>query len=138
MNMDKASASIELTTNTIPHYTIGQKHIDWKLAMTKAEQAQSVALNADVTFKWSGTHNVWLLPNKDAYDACDFSQGKELASTSVNEYTYKASAAGTFYFASQVTGQCKFANQKLALTVTPAPTPAPTTTAGTMHCVTID
>ena len=106
--------------------------------MTQAERAQTVTANTDVTFKWTGNHDVWLLPDKAAYDACDFSQATELAPTSVNEYTYKASATGTFYFASQVTGQCKFANQKLALTVTPAPTPAPTTTAGTMQCVIID
>merc|ERR1712032_685186 len=35
-------------------------------------------------------------------------------------YTYKASAAGVFYFACKVTGHCKFTKQKLALTVTPA------------------
>ena len=95
--------------------------------MTKAEQTQTVVVNTDVTFEWIGTHNVWLLPDKAAYDACDFSQGKELASTSVNEYTHKALAAGTFYFGCKVTGYCKFAQMKLVLTVTPPP--APTTTA---------
>merc|ERR1712037_195661 len=49
-----------------------------------------------------------------------FSKAKELASTKVNKYTYKASAAGVFYFACKVTGHCKFTKQKLALTVTPA------------------
>ena len=87
--------------------------------MTDAERTQTVAVNTQIKFKWSSTHNVWLLPNKAAYDACDFSKGTELASTGVNEYTYKASATGTVYFGCQVTGHCKFANHKLALTVTP-------------------
>ena len=87
--------------------------------MSDAERAQTVALGTNVNFKWSGNHNVWLLPNKAAYDACDFSKGKELASTSVTEYTYKASAAGTFYFVCEVAGHCSHAQQKLALTVTP-------------------
>ena len=87
--------------------------------MTKAEQTQTVVEGTNVIFKWSGSHDVWLLPNKAAYDACDFSQGKELASTSVTEYTYETLAAGTFYFSCKVEGHCKFAQMKLALTVTP-------------------
>ena len=89
--------------------------------MTKTEQTQTVVAGTDVIFKWSDTHDVWLLPNKAAYDACDFSEGKELAPTSVNKYTYETLAAGTFYFACKVTGHCRFA-MKLALTVSPAPT----------------
>ena len=100
--------------------------------MSPAERTQTVEAGTNVVFKWSGMHNVWLLPNKDAYDACDFSKGTELAPTSVNDYTYKASAAGTFYFGCQIIGHCAFAAHKLELTVTaaptPAPTPAPTTT----------
>ena len=96
--------------------------------MTATEQAQTVAVGTNVIFKWSDQHNVYVMPNKAAYDACDFSQATELASTSVNEFTYKASGAGTFYFGCQVAGHCAYANQKLALTVTPPPTPAPTTT----------
>ena len=87
--------------------------------MSEAEQTQTVIVSTDVKFKWDGTHNVWLLPDKAAYDACDFSKGKELAPTGVNEYTYKALAAGTVYFACQVTGHCSHAQQKLTLTVTP-------------------
>ena len=102
------------------HSTIAQKDIDWKLGMTKAEQTQTVAAGTDVTFKWSDMHNVWLLADKAAYDACDFSQAKELASTSVNEYTDTASVVGMVYFACKVTGHCKFTTQKLALIVTPA------------------
>merc|ERR1719506_340205 len=114
-----------------------QKAITWRLGMTKADREQTVAAGTDVLFKWIGTHNVFLLPNKAAYDACNFDQATELASSSVNEYTYKASAAGTFYFACKMRGHCHFGDQKLALTVArgsgsgkPArPTRAPPTTA---------
>merc|ERR1719482_2071023 len=91
-----------------------QKNIAWKLGMTDAEQQQTVAVNTDVIFTWTGTHDVYLLPNKKAFEECDFSKAKELASTKVNKYTYKASAAGVFYFACKVTGHCKFTKQKLA------------------------
>ena len=117
----------------MPHPTIAPKEIDWKLGMTKAEQAQTVAPGTNVIFKWSGTHNVWLMPNKVAYNECDFDQARELASTSVNEYTYKAPAAGTVYFTCKVEGplppnrwsrgHCKFGNMKLVLTVASAPAP---------------
>ena len=96
--------------------------------MSKAEQTQTVAAGTDVIFKWSELHDVWLLPNKAAYDACDFSQGKELASTNVNKYTYETLAAGTFYFGCKVTAHCAYAAMKLVLTVTPPPGPAPTYT----------
>ena len=110
-----------------PYPPIARKDIDWKLGMKDAERAQTVTAGTHVIFKWSGTHNVWLMPNKAAYDSCNFDQATELASTSVNEYTYKASAAGTFYFACKVSIHCQYANQKLALTVAPDQTPAPTT-----------
>ena len=87
--------------------------------MSSADQAQTVAAGTNVIFKWSGTHNVWWLPKKAAYDACDFSQARELASDSVNEYTYKASAPGTFYFGCKISQHCTY-NHKMALTVTAA------------------
>ena len=88
--------------------------------MTDTERAQTVAVGTQVVFKWSETHNVWLMPNKAAYDGCDFAQAKELASTSANEYTYKTSAPGTFYFSCKITDHCRLANLKMALTVTSA------------------
>merc|ERR1719362_2255085 len=94
------------------------KNIGWKVNMQ--DNQEQVAVNTDVIFTWTGTHDVYLLPNKKAFEECDFSKAKELASTKVNKYTYKASAAGVFYFACKVTGHCKFTKQKLALTVTPA------------------
>ena len=119
MHMNKLSALIKLIRDTIPHAAKAQKDIDWKLGMTDSERAQTVTVGTDVVFKWKHQHNVWLMPNKAAYDACDFSEAKELASDSVQEYTYKASAPGTFYFGCKITGHCRYLH-KMALTVTAA------------------
>jgi len=93
-----------------------QTQIYWKLGMTAAQMKQTVALNTEVVFKWSGFHNVYELPDKKAFDACDFSKAKELASHRQGSFTYKASSSGIVYFACQVSGHCSV--QKLALTVT--------------------
>merc|ERR1719446_782069 len=87
--------------------------------MTDAEMKQTVALDTQVVFEWSGYHNVYQLPDKAAFDSCDFSKATKLASSNGSPYTYKASSAGTVYFACEVGGHCRF-NQKLALTVTGA------------------
>ena len=94
-----------------------QTKIDWKLGMTAAQMKQTVPLNTEVVFKWSGYHNVYELPDKKAFDACDFSKAKELASHKQGPFTYKASSAGIVYFACKVGGHCSN-KQKLALTVT--------------------
>ena len=85
--------------------------------MTAAEMKQTVPLNTKAVFKWSGYHNVYELPDKNAFDACDFSKATKLASPDQSPYTYKASSAGIVYFACEVGGHCSF-KQKLALTVT--------------------
>merc|ERR1712032_1026153 len=91
--------------------------IDWKLGMTSAQMKQTVSLNTEVVFKWSGFHNVYELSDKKAFDACDFSKAKALASHNQGPFTYKASSAGIVYFACKVGGHCS-SKQKRALTVT--------------------
>ena len=117
--MNRVPARVQLTRNVMSHPIIAQTKIDWKLGMTVSEMKQTVPVNTDVIFKWSGWHNVWKFPDKAAFDACDFSKATELASGSQNPYTYKAPSTGIVYFGCQVGrgGHCK-ANQKLALTVT--------------------
>ena len=104
-----------------PHLPIAQTKIDWKVGMTGAEMKQTVPVNTDVIFKWSGWHNVWKFPDKAAFDACDFSRATELAASSKGPYTYQASSAGIVYFGCRVQwfslSNCK-AKQKLALSVT--------------------
>ena len=85
--------------------------------MSQSEQKQTVSVGDNVVFNWGGVHNVYEMPSETAFDACDFSQAVELASTTQRSYTYKATASGTFYFACQISGHCNL-GQKLSLTVT--------------------
>ena len=100
------------------HVKLDRKIIDWKADMTDAETKQGVSLDGDVVFKWSGYSNVYQLPDKEAFDDCDFSKATKLASYDENPYTYKASSAGIFYFTCGAVNRCALYNQKLALTVT--------------------
>ena len=115
LHENEAFAQIELTRHAIPHPTIAPKKIiDWKFGMS---QKQTVKQNTEVEFRWDLPHSVYKFPDKSAFDACDFTKAIELASTS--GYTYKASAAGTFYFACSLSkGFHCTVGIKLALTVT--------------------
>ena len=88
--------------------------IQWKVPMSTTEQKQTVKVNTDVVFTWSGTHNVYMFPTKADFDSCNFAKATEMGTTS--PYTYKPSSAGMFYFGCQIAGHCN--TQKLALTVT--------------------
>ena len=99
------------------HVKLDRKIIDWKVDMTDAETKQGVSLDGDVVFKWSGYSNVYQLPDKEAFDDCDFSKSTKLASYDESPYTYKASSAGIFYFTCGAVNRCALQNQKLALTV---------------------
>jgi len=123
---------------TVTPAATAQQNIDWKMGMSEAETMQTVELNTDVVFAWGGmdmSHDVWLFPNQDAFDACDFSAAEQLATDESNPFTYAASSAGMFYFGCKVGEDGAHCNspQKLALTVTPAATgdsnPATDTTA---------
>ena len=54
--------------------------IDWKEFMSSTEQALTADHTMDIVFAWEGdygdggTHNVYMMPTKEAYDACDLSQ----------------------------------------------------------------
>ena len=91
--------------------------IDWKLNMKTTKATTKVG--TEVVFKWSGYHNVYMFPSKEAFNKCDFSKAKKVGSASQNPFTYKASAPGTFYFGCEVGNgfHCE-TPQKLALTVT--------------------
>eukprot|EP00854_Cymbomonas_tetramitiformis_P003472 gene3472-4361_t len=80
---------------------------------------QEVLVNVGdtVTLSWSGTHSVSSILNEADYADCVFSsEGSVLvADTSVNEYSQTFSAAGSFYFACDVSSHCS-AGQKLTVT----------------------
>ncbi|CAH0364156.1 unnamed protein product [Pelagomonas calceolata] len=108
--------------------------LDWKFYMDPQEL--SVAAGTTVTFSWSGTHNVWEVPDAAALANCDLSGGSEVAPSSVQTFDVAApDAPKTKYYVCQEPGHCD-ADQKIAITwaapvvaPTAAPTPRPSVAA---------
>ena len=83
-----------------------------------------------LVFRYSTNHNVWQLPSQRAFDACDFSEGRELAGVAyggvaaadverlgyANVFEARSVEAGTMYFACQVSDHCR-KGQKVVVTV---------------------
>ena len=110
--------------------TAAAANVDWEsMHPTPAPTPNtlSAAAGETVTFTWTDTHDVWLMPDQAAYDSCTFTSAKEIHSTSVK--TGDVSGLGeTKYYACHVGSHCE-SGQKIAITwagtATPAPTPAP-------------
>ena len=64
-------------------------------------------------FIWTGGHNVYLMKDTAAFDACDFSTGTNLGAASPVYYTMGAT---TTYFACQVGSHCSI-GQKLSAVI---------------------
>ena len=92
--------------------------VNWKEKMEKDKLTLTVKVGSNVVFDWEGYHNVWLMPNKAEYDACNFKNSKELAKNNDKPFTFKASDPGVYYFGCEVgAGYHCNTPQKLALTV---------------------
>lgn len=67
-----------------------------------------------IVFKYSASHNVYMMPSAVAYTSCNFTGATSLATTSLgggsgmypNQYTYTCAAGGGVYLACQVGGHC--------------------------------
>ena len=75
-----------------------------------ADQTMDVKSGEVLKFVWSGNHNVFLMKDKAAFDACDFSMGTNLGAASP---VYHTMGAATTYFACEVGSHCK-SGQKLS------------------------
>jgi len=87
-----------------------------------ADQAITVDPSAKITFEWPSVHNVWEMPNKAAFDACDFSAAKQTCPVQVGgSCTISAPPADTTkYYACQVGLHCQ-RGQVVAITGAAAP-----------------
>jgi hypothetical protein len=65
---------------------------------------QSAIVGDTVTFTWSGSHNVYIHPNKT--DTCDKTERTEVSKTSGKKYTFKTSDVGVVVFACDKSGHC--------------------------------
>eukprot|EP00004_Rigifila_ramosa_P007989 TRINITY_DN1917_c0_g1_i1.p1 TRINITY_DN1917_c0_g1~~TRINITY_DN1917_c0_g1_i1.p1 ORF type:complete len:429 (+),score=95.09 TRINITY_DN1917_c0_g1_i1:39-1325(+) len=82
-----------------------------------AAQDLTASVGDLITFSWTGMHGVSQLANAANYDACEFAGAVEVAPASDSgSFTWLASATGSFYFASAVSGDCG-AGFKVAVTV---------------------
>ena len=106
---------------------------DLSCRCTQDPQEYTVALGTKLVFRYSISHNVWLMPSQEAFEACDFSSGaRELASATqggvaaadvdrlgyANVFEILASTTDTLYFACQVSDHCQ-KGQKIAVVVEP-------------------
>ena len=100
------------------------ENVDWE-SMHPSSSANTLdaAAGETVTFSWTDTHDVWLMPDQAAYDSCTFTSAKEIHSTSVK--TGDVSGLGeTKYYACHVGSHCE-SGQKIAITWAGTATPAP-------------
>ena len=107
--------------------TAAAANVDWEsMHPTPAPTPNtlSAAAGETVTFTWTDTHDVWLMPDQAAYDSCTFTSATEIHSTSVK--TGDVSGLGeTKYYACHVGSHCE-SGQKIAITWAGTATPAPT------------
>ena len=96
--------------------------ISWRTGMRTSEQSVTVASDEDVTFEWSGNHNVRLV-TKEEFDRCDKTNAVAVGDRDESPYTMLAAAfAETFgfdtpaYFVCGISTHCE-EGQKVAITM---------------------
>ena len=128
--LDTSAAAVQAATAS---REIGTEPFFWN-AIPQPIASYNVHTGTLLTFKFSNSHNLWLMDSQAAYDACDFSGATELASTTHggatnqqdidfgHENLYEATVAGegTLRFACQVGSHC-LNLQRVVVHVTPAP-----------------
>lgn len=102
-------------------YKVTITRFDWTIGFSGAEEHQKLSVfDGDmVEFLWKGTHNVYQMKDKTAFDACDFvgstPVGNTFGTSGVREVI--SSGDGTIhYFACKVGSDCS-GGQKLAITI---------------------
>merc|ERR1719353_994550 len=76
----------------------------------------TAVVGQNLAFEFEAFHDVYLMPDQAAFDACDFTSATRLANSVDSPYTYLVDSAGTFYFSDSVGMHCQ-GGQKLAVTV---------------------
>ena len=103
------------------------KTVDWEsMHPSSGANTKSADAGETVTFEWTDTHDVWLMPDQAAYDSCTFTSATEIHSTSTAGKKGDVSGLGeTKYYACHVGSHCD-SGQKIAITWAGTATPAPT------------
>ena len=88
----------------------------WKISCGQKKYSFGILAGDEIEFTWKSNHNVYMMKDKAAFDACTFDSSKLIGETSGVKHAVKGSVGDTHYFACQVTGHCK-QGQKLAVTI---------------------
>ena len=102
----------------LPPPSFSGTSVDWTKGFSgKAEDQTAAVTSGEVlTFVWTGNHNVFLMKDKAAFDACDFSAAIELGSESPVLHT---TGTATAYFACQIGTHCVSGQKLSAVATTP-------------------
>ena len=117
--LEFAETSREKTAFPSPSPSSVDHPFDHSIPWTKGfsgkaeDQTMDVKNGELLKFVWAGGHNVYLMKDKVAFDACDFSTGTDLGAASPVYYTMGAT---TTYFACQVGSHCSI-GQKLSAVI---------------------
>ncbi|XRB12455.1 hypothetical protein RI054_04g22910 [Pseudoscourfieldia marina] len=103
--------------------------IDWKQGMDEKAQSYTAKGGEVLKLEWSGSHNVYHMASKEAFDSCNFEGAKNLGDTSPVEVTITEKET---YLSCEVGSHCQN-GQKLAvmMEVPSGPTITTKTTATT-------
>ena len=134
--LDSSSGALAAATGST--VSVGHNSDFWNVCCTGLYglSGLGVTVGDKLRFSYSGSHNVYQMASKAAYDDCDFAEATELASTTKgggsgsfsNLYEAvitTADAADTLYIACQVGAHCGDGGQKVTITATFAPSPPP-------------
>ena len=134
--LDSSSGALAAATGST--VSVGHNSDFWNVCCTGLYglSGLGVTVGDKLRFSYSGSHNVYQMASKAAYDDCDFAEATELASTIKgggsgsfsNLYeavVTTADAADTLYIACQVGAHCGDGGQKVTITATFAPSPPP-------------
>ena len=70
----------------------------------------------EIEFSWTGSHNVYHMKDKAAFEACKFDGSHVIGASSPSKYKVTGSAGTVHFFACQVGSHCT-RGQKLAVTI---------------------
>ena len=117
-SFDTSASAVASATSTV---TVGGE-AGWS-PIPSDPTTYTASAGALLSFSYSGSHDVWLMPSLAAFDACDFSEATELGSRTLgggadgqNLLEGVLTEAGTFYYACGVGTHCS-RGQKIAVSV---------------------
>ena len=87
-------------------YCFSDISIAWTIA---AYDDLAATVGTNIIFTWSGSHDVQLMPDQNAFDNCDFTESEVLTFTSESSHVYtipNTAAGDTLFFACGVRTHC--------------------------------